>query len=108
MPGTYRVHAEVTGFKATTREGIVVESRSTVRIDLGMVVGVQTTEVTIVAATPVIETESPTLADTRTAGQIEALPMLATGTLFPFVSTLPGVQVVGVAGSLVSLGRSRV
>jgi len=101
VPGTYRVHGEVTGFKATTREGIVVESRSTVRIDLGLILGVQTTEVTIMAATPVIETESPTLADTRTARQIEALPMLATGTLFPFVSTLPGVQVVGVAGSTV-------
>jgi hypothetical protein len=101
VPGTYRVHAELTGFQPVAREGIIVESRSMVRIDLAMGLGVQTAEVTVVAATPVIESESGALADTRTARQIEALPMLATGTLFPYVSTLPGVQVVGIAGSSV-------
>jgi hypothetical protein len=101
VPGTYRVHGELSGFQPITREGIIVESRSMVRIDLSMGVGAQATEVTVLAATPVIESESAALADTRTARQIEALPMLATGTLFPYVTSLPGVQVVGVAGSTV-------
>lgn len=101
VPGTYRVHGELTGFKPLAREGIVVESRATVRIDFTMGLGTQTAEVTVVAATPVIETETAAIADTRTARQIEALPMLATGTLFPFVTSLPGVQVVGAAGSTV-------
>jgi hypothetical protein len=101
VPGTYRVHVELTGFRPLTREGIIVESRATVRMDFTMGLGTQTSEVTVVAATPVIETETAAIADTRTARQIEALPMLATGTLFPFVTTLPGVQVVGAAGSTV-------
>lgn len=101
VPGTYRVGAELAGFKPVTREGIIVESRSRVRIDMTMGLGVQTAEVIVVAPTPVIESESAALADTRTARQIESLPMLATGTIFPYVTTLPGVQVVGVAGSTV-------
>jgi hypothetical protein len=102
VPGTYRVSAELAGFAPFTRDGIVVESRATVRIDLPLVVGRQAGEVVeVVAPTPIIETETAALSDTRTARQIEALPMLATGTLFPFVTTMPGVQVVGVAGSTV-------
>jgi hypothetical protein len=101
VPGTYRVHSELTGFASVTRDGVIVESRATVRIDIRMQLGTQTAEVTVRAATPVIETETAALSDTRTARQIEALPMLATGALFPFVTTLPGVQVVTAAGSSV-------
>ncbi len=101
VPGTYRVHAEMIGFTPTRREGLIVESRATVRIDVRLPLAAQTTEVTVTADTPVIETETAALSDTRTAHQIEALPMLATGTLFPLVTTLPGVQVVTAAGSTV-------
>lgn len=102
VPGIYRVDAELAGFVPFKRDGIVVESRVTVRIDIPLVVGQITAEVVeVVATTPLIETETAALSDRRTASQIEALPMLATGTLWPFVTTLPGVQVVGAAGSSV-------
>lgn len=101
VPGTYRVHTEMVGFTPVTRDGLIVESRATVRIDVRLPLAAQTQEVTVTADTPVIETETAALSDTRTAHQIEALPMLATGTLFPFVTTLPGVQVVTAAGSTV-------
>jgi hypothetical protein len=101
VPGTYRVHAEMAGFTPITRDGLIVESRATVRIDARLLLAAQTTEVTVRAEPPVIETETATLSETRTAHQIEALPMLATGALFPFVTTLPGVQVVTAAGSTV-------
>jgi carboxypeptidase family protein len=101
VPGTYRVQAELAGFTPVTREGLIVESRAAVRIDVQLRVAARTAEVTVTAATPVIETETAALSDTRTAHQIEALPMLATGALFPFVTTLPGVQVVTAAGSSV-------
>jgi len=101
VPGTYRVHGELAGFKTLTREGIIVETRAIVRSDFSLGLGTQTTEITVIAAAPVIETETAAIADTRTARQIEALPMLATGTVFPYVTSLPGVQVVGAAGSTV-------
>src|SRR5687768_10371914 len=101
VPGTYRVHGEVAGFSPVTRDGLIVESRATVRIDIQVRVASRTAEVTVTAGTPVIETETAALADTRTAHQMEALPMLSTGALFPFVTTLPGVQVVTTAGSQV-------
>lgn len=101
VPGTYTVRAELSGFTPITREGLIVESRATVRIDLQVRVAARATEVTVTAATPAIETDTAAVSDTRTAHQMEALPMLATGTLFPFVTTLPGVQVVTAAGSQV-------
>ena len=101
VPGTYRLQAELTGFAPLTREGLIVESRATVRADLQLRVAAATAEVTVTAANAVIETETAALADTRTAHQIDALPMLATGALFPLVTTLPGVQVVTTAGSQV-------
>lgn len=101
VPGTYRVRGELAGFTPVTRDGLIVESRATVRIDMQIRVAARAAEVTVTATTPVIETETAAVSDTRTAHQIEALPMLATGTLFPFVTTLPGVQVVTAAGSQV-------
>jgi len=102
IPGTYRVLAQLSGFAPWRREGIVVESRSILRIDIALQLGqLESEPIDVVATTPAIETETAAISDTRTAGQIEALPMLATGTLFPFVTTLPGVQVVGAAGSTV-------
>ncbi len=91
VPGTYLVTAELTGFAPFKRDGIVVESRITVRIDITLALGqIEGQVVEVVATTPVIETETAALSDRRTARQIEAMPMLATGTLFPFVTTMPG------------------
>jgi hypothetical protein len=102
VPGTYRVEAQLSGFAPFKRDGIVVESRALVRIDIPLQLGqVQSEAIEVVATTPAIETETGAISDTRTAKQMEALPMLATGTLFPFVTTLPGVQVVTAAGSTV-------
>jgi hypothetical protein len=101
VPGTYRVHSELIGFGPLRREGVIVESRATIRIDLKLLLATQKAEVIVIASTPAIETETAALSDTRTANQMEALPMLATGALFPFVTTLPGVQVVTAAGSTV-------
>ncbi len=101
VPGTYRVQAELAGFAPFRRDEIVVESRSSIRIDIALAVSQSTAVVNVVATNPVIETETATLSDTRAARQIEGLPMLANATLFPFVTTLPGVQVVTAAGSTV-------
>ncbi len=96
LPGIYRVRAEVEGFKASVRDGIVVESRAAVRINFQMEVGSTRAEVQVTTSAPVIETETAQLADTRTARQLRDLPSLSNESTFAYLLTLPGSQSVSV------------
>ncbi|MFB3826500.1 MAG: carboxypeptidase regulatory-like domain-containing protein [Bryobacteraceae bacterium] len=96
LPGTYRVRAEHQGFKATVRDGIVVESRAVVRIDVQLEVGSTSVEVQVSASTPVIETETAQIADTRSARQLRDLPILSNESTFAYLLTMPGAQSVSI------------
>jgi hypothetical protein len=96
LPGTYRVRAEMTGFKAAVRDGILVESRASVRVDFQMEVGSARSEIQVTVSAPVIETETAQLADTRTARQLRDLPLLSNVNTFPYLLTLPGAQSVSI------------
>lgn len=91
-PGTYRLKAELPGFKTFLREGIILQSRAAVRVDVALEVGEQTTEIHVTAATPVIETEGPQIADVRDARQLEELPSVTSGEALAYILTSPGVQ----------------
>ncbi len=94
LPGTYRVRAEAEGFRASVRDGIAVESRAVVRIDFQMEVGSAQAEIQVTASTPVIETETAQIADTRTSRQLRDLPSLSNQETFGYLFTMPGVQSV--------------
>ena len=94
LPGTYRVQAEFPGFKTTVRDGVVLESRATVRVDLRMEIGEQTTSIEVTGSSPVIQSETASLADVRTATHLEQLPTLSTVNNWNVVVTMPGVQTV--------------
>ncbi len=94
LPGVYRVRAEMEGFKAAVREGILVDSRAVVRIDFQMEVGSSRSEIQVTVSAPVIETETAQLADTRTARQLRDLPLLSNANTFPYLLTMPGAQSV--------------
>jgi hypothetical protein len=96
LPGTYRVRAETAGFKTARRDSVILESRATVRVDFQLEVGATTTEIQVVATTPVIESETAQLADARTAWQINELPALSAQETFSYLFTLPGVQSVSI------------
>ena len=55
--GTYRVGAELTGFKKVARDGVRVDVNQTVRVDLKMVVGTLEESVTVVGSTPLLQTD---------------------------------------------------
>src|SRR5581483_9412182 len=55
LPGTYRVTAEMSGFKATIRDGIEVSVNSRLTIDMRMELGAATESVTVTAETPLLE-----------------------------------------------------
>src|SRR5206468_12137841 len=55
--GTYRVVAELTGFKKVIRDGIIVPVNVTQRVDVKMAVGAIEESVTVVGESPTLQTD---------------------------------------------------
>jgi len=96
-PGTYSITAEAAGFKKLLRDDVAVLARQSVRVDLQLeVAGSTGQQVEVKASASVINTETPTLADSKSGREINelALNFRASGNPSPLqVATLaPGVQ----------------
>lgn len=55
--GTYRVVAELAGFKKVLRDGVIVPVNTTIRVDLRMEVGMVEESITVVGETPILQTD---------------------------------------------------
>jgi hypothetical protein len=55
--GTYKVVAELTGFKKVIRDGVIVSVNTTQRVDLKMAVGTIEETVTVVGESPLLQTD---------------------------------------------------
>jgi carboxypeptidase family protein/TonB-dependent receptor-like protein len=55
--GTYRITAELTGFKKVVRDAVRVDVNQTVRVDLKMQVGAVEESITVVGAVPLLQTD---------------------------------------------------
>jgi hypothetical protein len=75
FPGKYKVDAEKTGFKRTSRTDIVVEVQQTSRIDLTMQVGEVTQTVEVTGETPLFQPETSSLGQVVEARQATELPL---------------------------------
>ncbi|MBI3471842.1 MAG: TonB-dependent receptor [Candidatus Solibacter usitatus] len=75
-PGPYKVEAEVAGFKKFLRENINLEIARQLRIDIPLETGQVTETVNVNAQTPLLETETGTLASTVENRQVVGLPSL--------------------------------
>jgi hypothetical protein len=95
-PGTYRLTAELHGFKKLVREPITVEANNATEIDLQLTVGDTTTEVTVTADAPIVQQTNGTIQYTINRKQIEELPFSDSNVL-DVLYTVPGV--VGDPGS---------
>lgn len=73
-PAVYQVSAELPGFKKFVHENINVRSLETVRIDIRLEIGELATEVTVESGAPVVDSETPIIAQSRTAQQMRDLP----------------------------------
>ena len=58
IPGTYRISVELSGFRHLVREGIEVRVGDRLQFELALEVGGATEEVTVTAASPLLETSS--------------------------------------------------
>jgi hypothetical protein len=93
LPGTYHLKAELTGMGAYEQDVLVsVQKQTEVRASLR---ATATAEVTVTAATPIVDTKSTTVSNVTDKSTIEKLPLART-----FAGTMelaPGVADSGVA-----------
>ncbi|MGQ0734480.1 MAG: carboxypeptidase regulatory-like domain-containing protein [Acidobacteriota bacterium] len=74
-PGTYEVRASLAGFRPVLRSGITLTIAETTVVDLTMIVGGVTEEVTVVGAAPVVNTRSGELSYLVDGRAIDELPL---------------------------------
>jgi hypothetical protein len=102
--GVYTVTVEVSGFKKYVQEGIGVQVAQTARVDVVLEVGSATESVTVVAAAPLLRTDSAEQSYVLPTATIDTLPINfgarggwggSTGTVrdpYAFVQLVPGTR----------------
>jgi outer membrane receptor protein involved in Fe transport len=89
-PGTYRVEVEKAGFKKFVREGVLLSTGASVRVNVSLEVGSITETVEVSGAAPVLQTESADVSQSFERKRIEELPI--SGRNFQsLISLIPGV-----------------
>ena len=73
--GTYRIRAELPGFKTVERPNVVLEIAKELKIDLSLEPGALNEKVTVTDEVPMIETATAVLGGTLQPGTIEDLPL---------------------------------
>jgi carboxypeptidase family protein len=91
-PGTYSVSAEAAGFKKLVREGIVVSTGNTTRVDFALALGTASEVVTVTGDASPLKTESVTLGQTIDVSEISGLPLNGR-TFINLIALAPGVAV---------------
>jgi hypothetical protein len=88
-PGSYKVVAELKGFKTVERTDVIVRVGMTVTVDIKMEVAAVEEEITVVAASPVVDVQSSKLAVTVDSNMLKNIPMRRD--LYDIMTAAPGV-----------------
>jgi hypothetical protein len=75
VPGHYRVEVDFPGFQTYIQTALVLEVGQTLGVDITLDIGRQTDNVDVVAAAPVLDTQTSTVAQTVTREMLAALPL---------------------------------
>src|SRR5262249_52783494 len=93
IPGTYRLRVEAAGFKTFVRDGIVLRTNESPRIDVVLEIGSISEQISVTATTPLLETETASSGQIMDGETIVKMPVLQKGfkrmTLY-----MPGLNVV--------------
>ncbi|MEO6238697.1 MAG: carboxypeptidase regulatory-like domain-containing protein [Vicinamibacterales bacterium] len=96
-PGTYALRAELSGFEAYGRTGLVLTIGQTATVDVKLGVASVSEAVTVEGATPLVDASTHALGTTINKTQLDGLPLA--GRDFASLARLaPGVTGVGSAG----------
>ena len=93
-PGAYTVTVTAQGFKRELRENIAVLTNSTTRVDVNMVTGNTTDQVTVTAAPPLLQTDRADISTTIESHQISNLPLSSGNSFQSLLNTVPGMAPV--------------
>jgi hypothetical protein len=88
--GTYKVVAELTGFKKTVRDGVIVAVNTTVRVDLKMEVGAIEESITVQGESPVLQTDRTDTGRIIDSTMVSDLPLIYNRNLQSLYITVPG------------------
>jgi hypothetical protein len=94
--GAYDIRVEAPGFRAVIAKEIAVRAREISRSDFRLEVGQVTTEVQVVEQSQVVQTDTSTILDSKSANELNKLPVNyragSTNSFYNIISTAPGVQ----------------
>jgi hypothetical protein len=88
--GTYRVEAELQGFRKFVREGVRVDVNTTVRVDVALTVGSLTETVTVQAETPALQTDRADTGRLIESKQVTETPLGFNRNFQGILVTVPG------------------
>src|SRR5262249_61954527 len=77
VPGSYSVTVSAGGFRAIERQGIKLQTGDVKQIDLQLEVGTATTQVTVTAETPLIDTTAAVSGTVGTEEQMMEMPSMS-------------------------------
>ncbi len=89
--GNYLVTVGLSGFKTSSRSGVVLRVNDTVRVDASLSIGGLSETVTVEAAPPEVNTATSDISRTLEAKAIESLP-LVNRNVYSLLDLVPGVQ----------------
>src|SRR5437762_11630983 len=88
--GTYRVAGELSGFKKTIRDGVIVPVNATVRVDLKMEIGAIEESVTVVGESPLLQTDRADTGRMIEAVHLQEVPLGFNRNFQGLMITVPG------------------
>lgn len=77
QPGRYSIEVEQDGFKRFVRRGIVLQVADHLTLDVALELGEVTTEITVAAETPLLETASADVSQLVDQRRMQELPLIA-------------------------------
>jgi trimeric autotransporter adhesin len=116
-PGTYRLLAALTGYSSFERKGIIIGTQQFVALDVTLEIGTLEETITVVGATPLVDTTNASTGSVFDAKALESIPT-AGRSVFLLANLEPTVQASGnahwnrmqdqVGNSAVSMGGGAV
>ena len=88
--GTYRVAAELSGFKKVVREGVIVDVNTTIRVDLKMEVGNLQESITVTGESPVLQTDRTDTGRIIESKMVTDIPLTFNRNFQAILVTVPG------------------
>jgi len=92
VPGTYRITAELSGFRKFERPNVLLQIGNTATLEITLAVGVLEESVTVTAESPLVDVTNKQIGANIGQAELNALPILNKNWMFA-VSLAPGIQI---------------